>query len=270
MLALIAGTGGLPRVLAERARAAGDPPVVCALEAFPPDVPTDLPRLDFRLETFGTLLATLVEAGVDRLCMAGAVRRVPVEPARVDARTAPLMPRLAAALARGDDGTLREIIAIIEETGITVIGAEDIAPDLLPPPGIPTRAAPPEDAEAWARAGEAALAEMGAADLGQAVVLRDGCVLGREDEDGTAALIARFAPPAGTGAVLYKAPKPGQERRADLPLIGPDTASACAAAGFAGLIVEAGGVMVLDLDRVVGICDEAGLFLWIRPRRGEA
>ena len=69
---------------------------------------------------------------------------------------------------------------------------------------------------------------------------------------------------SGKGAILYKAPKPQQDQRADLPVIGPETARIAAEAGFVGIIIEQGGVMVLDLETVVQILDANDMFLWVR------
>ena len=305
MIALIAGTGALPGIIAKRLMAEGRLPAICVLEGFEPEVPPELPRITFRLETLGTLLAMLKEIGVTELCMAGAVQRMPIDTGKIDARTAPLVPRIAGALQKGDDGALRVIVEIFEEAGISVMGAHQLLPDLLPKGGVPTQRRPGEGHERDARAGEAALEEMGLADLGQSVVIRNGAVLEMEGPQGTAALISEFHPkpdpgePAsdpftwamdgvgdmlgqaadwlsgleadrasrpGAGAILFKAPKPGQERRADLPVIGPETALQCAEAGFDGIIIEEGGVMVLDPDQVVALLDRAGLFLWVRHR----
>lgn len=296
-LALIAGQGGLPPHLVRALRAAGETPMICEFRGTPSQVDAALPRLTFRLERLGSFLATLKDAGVTRVCMAGAMRRPEIDSEAIDDRTASLIPRLMAALAQGDDGTLRVFIALFEEQGFEVVSAVQVAPDLLPPEGVLTRAAPP-DLTVDLAAARAALAEMGAADQGQAVIVRGGTVLGREDARGTDALIAGFcAPPdegspaedpffgamdlvggvlgsaadwlsgtdrrtpKGSGALLYKGPKPGQERRADLPTIGPDTAARAAEAGFAGLVIEAAGVIVLDRDAVVETLDRHGLFL---------
>jgi UDP-2,3-diacylglucosamine hydrolase len=242
MIALIAGTGALPGVLVQALVAQGDAPVVCAMAGFAPDIPADL---QFRIETLGSLLNTLRGKGVTRICMAGAVRRPVINPAAIDALTLPLIPHLTAAMAKGDDGTLRGIIALIEAQGFDVVGAEQIAPHLLPP------------------VGEIAL--MGRSDTGQACVVAAGMVLDREDSMGTDALLARVrvAPRMADGAVLVKAPKPGQDRRVDLPVIGPETARG--AAGLAGLVIQAGGVMVIDLPQVVSVLDRQGMFLWVRP-----
>jgi DUF1009 family protein len=112
-------------------------------------------------------------------------------------------------------------------------------------------------------AGDAALHHMGAVDLGQACIVKDGHVLATETDLGTDALIRDQGQ---AGAVLFKAPKPGQDRRVDLPTIGPDTARNAIANGLGGIIIEAGGVIVLKRSELVGIMDQAGLFLWSRER----
>ena len=68
----------------------------------------------------------------------------------------------------------------------------------------------------------------------------------------------------GAGGVLFKGPKPGQDRRADLPTIGPETVLGAQNAGLRGIVLDAGGVIVLDRARVIEMCDQAGLFLTIR------
>jgi DUF1009 family protein len=73
--------------------------------------------------------------------------------------------------------------------------------------------------------------------------------------------------PAGARGVLFKGPKPGQDRRMDLPAIGPGTVEGAAAAGLGGVVVEAGGVMILNLAATVAAADAAGLFLWAREAR---
>ncbi|MEL6209835.1 MAG: UDP-2,3-diacylglucosamine diphosphatase LpxI, partial [Pseudomonadota bacterium] len=79
-----------------------------------------------------------------------------------------------------------------------------------------------------------------------------------------AGLAGERRPKGPTGGVFFKAPKPEQERRIDLPVIGLGTVQGVARAGLNGLVIEAGGVMVLDLAGVVAACDAAGVFLWVR------
>ena len=285
MLALIAGTGHLPATLFRRLSQEGRTPLVCALEGFVPEI---APQVTFRLEHLGSFLRQLRNDGVSQICMAGAVRRPEIDPTEIDDQTLPLVPRLQAAMAKGDDGTLREIIKIIEDHDLTVIGAAELVPDLLPPLGVLTRAVPSEIDEQNARLGDRTLQIMGTADSGQACLIKDNAVLAQEGPEGTDAMMLQFARSqeqplnfvddlvlsatdwvagrAGEakGAILFKGPKPNQDRRADLPVIGPDTALNASAAGLSWIVIEEGGVMVLELPRVRQILDAHGLFLWVR------
>ena len=300
-LALIAGTGGLPGALLTRLK---EPVILCEMAGYPAEVQFGGERLGFRVERLGAFLDALAARGVTRVCMAGAVKRPALRWWAVGPSTWPLVGRVVRAIRKGDDGLLREVVAIFEERGIAVVGAADLAPDLLPPEGVLTRVAPAERHRADAVRAEAVIEAMGRADMGQACVMAGGAVVVREDRSGTDAMLRKIGPrpaPAaeaegigwpvdmvgdmvagaadwlsdspesdlpGRGGLLFKAPKPGQERRVDLPVIGPGTVSGAARAGLSGIVIEAGGVMVLDLPEVVMACDSAGLFLWVRPHGG--
>lgn len=257
MLALIAGTGDLPPAIVARLNVV---PVVCALDGFVPSVPVDV---TFRLETLGSLLADLKTRGVTQICMAGAIQRPQIDPSMIDAATLPLVPVVMAALAQGDDGALRAVIGVFEAAGFVVKAAHEIAPDLLPQAGIATKATPLAVHRGDAGVGEAVVAQMGAADIGQACVICDGLAVATEGAAGTAAMLDSVT---ATGGILFKAPKPGQDRRADLPVIGLETVAQVVTAGLAGIVIEADGVMVLDYDGVCAALDAQGLFLWVRPR----
>lgn len=262
MLALIAGSGALPSELVLRL---DEKPYVCALEGFAPEnVDVDRP---FFLEHLGSVVAELKAMGVTEICMAGAVQRPRIDPSRIDGATLPLVPRLQQALVSGDDGALRAVIAIFEDAGMKVRAAHEIAPDLLPPLGCETQAKPSEQDLQDAHRGAGIVRAMSAADVGQACVVLRGQALAIENVFGTNWMLQSLThrPDAG-GGVLFKAPKPDQDRRADLPTIGPETVSAAVAAGLSGIVIEKGGVIVLDRDTVVAECDRLGLFLQVQER----
>ncbi|CUH77192.1 LpxI family protein [Tropicibacter naphthalenivorans] len=261
MLALIAGTGELPRAVV---RALPQRPLICALETSPPDFVT-ADRL-FRLEHLGSLLRWLRAQGVTQICMCGAVSRPDIRWQSLDLSTVFLLPSILRALRRGDDGALRIVIGILEGAGFDVLAAHEAVPALLLPEGIATRTAPGGEIAALARLGDRVSAEQAREDLGQACVIRDGQVLARETDSGTDKMLGGLPFGTALGGVLYKAPKPGQDRRADLPVIGPQTAARCAEAGLKGIIIEAGGVMVLDQTDVIRRLDAEGMFLWVRER----
>ena len=227
MRALIAGQGALPGLLAG---AIGDA-VVCEMEGFPSGLPDPLL---FRVETLGTLIETLRTRGVTEVCFAGAVRRPPLDPAAVDGATMPLVPRMLAALQQGDDAALQTVIAFFEEAGMAVVGAEALMPELLPAPGVLTQARPGERDRADARRAETIHAALAGVDVGQGCVVAAGQALAVESFGGTDWMLDSLAgprrPKGPAGGLLFKAPKPQQDRRIDLPVA----------------------------------ADAAGLFLWVR------
>ena len=262
-LALIAGRGALPLALVQ---ALATRPYICALDGFAPDGLT--PDLTFRIERLVPFLRHLNEHGITRVAFAGAVTRPPLDPALFDAATAQLVPQLLAAFAAGDDATLRAILVMFEDFGIAVEGIETLAPQLLPKAGV-LAGELPALAEADAARAEAVVAALGAVDVGQGAVVAGGLCLAVEALPGTDIMLAQVAAlpealrPRHRG-VFYKAAKPGQDRRVDLPTIGPATVRAVAAAGLGGIAFQAGSVICLDLPRMQAIARESGLFLWAR------
>lgn len=266
--AIIAGEGALPGLL--RASFGENGAVFAELEGFPADLP-GAKTLRFRIERLVPFLDSLLDLGVSRVCFAGAVRRPKLEAGLFDPRTAELVPRLLGAMQAGDDAALRAVIGIFEDWGLEVVGAGDIAPDLVPGPGVLAGTVGAGDERDAARAAEI-VAALGAVDVGQGAVVAQGLCLAVEALPGTDAMLdfvarvgAGLRPdPKGARGLLYKAPKPGQDRRVDLPALGPETLRRAAAAGLAGVAWEAGGALMLGREEMIAEADRLGLFLWAR------
>lgn len=261
MLALIAGTGALPGEVAQRL---ADKPLICSMAHFPPtSVRTEV---SFRLEHLGSFLEELSVRGVTEICMAGAVGRPSIDPSAIDAATMPLVPVIQAALGAGDDGALKAVIKIFEQAGFTVRSAQDVVPELLMEAGVPTRVQPGELDKADALRGAEIVAAMSAADIGQSCAVRARQAIAVENAFGTDWMLESLQKrPDGQGGILFKAPKSTQDRRADLPTIGPATVTMAARAGLSGIVLEAGGVIVLSQADVIDACNHHGLYLWLRP-----
>lgn len=260
MLALIAGQGALPGQLI---KALKTPALIAALDGFPPEGLT--PDITFRLETLGSFLAEMSARGVTEVCFAGSIRRSPLDASKVDTATAPLLPAIVEALQSGDDAALRTVLGIFEAAGLKITAAQEIDPALLPEPGVVTGKRPTDADERNAIRAAEIMKALGPADVGQACVVHDGQALAIEAHFGTDWMLdSLLRRPDGRGGLLFKAPKPGQDRRIDLPAIGPDTIARAAKAGLSGVVIEAGGVMVVDRDAAIVAADHAGLFLWVR------
>jgi hypothetical protein len=90
-----------------------------------------------------------------------------------------------------------------------------------------------------------------------------------EAAEGTDAMLARVASlpenirgtPSRRRGVLVKARKPTQDGKTDLPVIGVATVHNAAAAGLAGIAVEAGGALIVNRKAVIDAADAAGIFV---------
>lgn len=262
-LGILAGGGPLPGYLIEACRASGRAVFVVAFEGqADADVIGDAPHAWVRLGAAEDALGRLRAENVEEIVMAGPVRRPTLAELRPDKRAAKFLAR--GLLNKGDNGLLGAIVRTLEEQeGFRVVGADSVLGDLRAPEGAFGRIEPDPDMLEDIAEGARILRETGPLDIGQAVIVQQGLVLGLEAAEGTRGLVERCGPlrREGRGGVLVKLPKPGQEIRADMPAIGPDTVTAAAAAGLAGIAVGAGSTLVFDRETIVATADEAGLFV---------
>jgi DUF1009 family protein len=263
-LGIIAGNGALPRRLVERCRTAGRPVFVLAFEGEADQATVaGVPHAWCRLGAAATALDLLHANAVTELVLAGGVRRPSLSSLRPDWRAAKFFARFGYR-ALGDDGLLSAVVKELEREGFRVIGAEELlASDDLLAEGPLGRCRPSVEARADIERGLRLARAMGALDIGQAVVVQQGLVLGVEAAEGTDGLLRRCAGlrREGPGGVLVKAAKPGQEQRVDRPTIGPQTLVLAAAAGLQGIAAEAGMTLVVDRAEIIRAADLAGLFV---------
>jgi hypothetical protein len=216
-----------------------------------------------RLGAVSRILAALKEHGCRDLVMIGPVRRPSLLDLRPDAEGARLLARIGRAAFAGDDGLLAAVIRVLTEEGFRVLGAHEIIREAVAPAGVLTRTCPDAQAMSDVRRGVQVARLLGSADVGQGCVVQQGLVLAVEAIEGTDAMLKRAGAlrREGIGGVLVKLVKPGQDKRADLPTIGPDTLRYTAAAGLRGVAFEAKATILAERDACLAAADAAGLFL---------
>ena len=263
-LGILAGGGRLPGQVAAAARAAGRDVFLVGLEGFAePAVLAPWPHEVIRILAAGRIIAALREHGCKDLVLVGPVRRPSLLGLRPDAEGARILARIGRAAFLGDDGLLAAVVRVFAEEGFRVLGAHDILAEAIGPAGLLSRTAPDARAMADIQRGVEVARALGAVDVGQGCVVQQGIVLAVEAAEGTDAMLARCAGLTwpGPGGVLVKLVKPGQDRRTDLPTIGPDTIRGAIAAGLRGVAFEAGGTILAQRDEAIAAADAAGLFL---------
>ena len=262
-LGILAGGGSLPRRVAEAARDQGRAVFIVAFAGqHDPATVEGFSHSVLRIGEAGRIIAEMKKAGVVDLVMAGGVRRPSLSEIGLDWRGVQLFAKIGAG-ALGDDGLLATIGRELEREGFRVVGPNEILGSGTAAAGILGRHTPDAQADADIAHGLRVAKTLGAVDIGQAVVVQQGLVLGVEAIEGTDALLERVGPlkREGLGGVLVKIAKPQQDRRVDLPTIGPATVARAAAAGLRGVAIEAGATIVLDRAETVAAADAAGLFL---------
>ncbi len=267
---LVAGSGRLPAIVLNALKRAGTDVRLLALSDFDRGADSGISADSVSLENFSGWLTRLNAEGYRRIVFAGGASRPRIASGKGESnRSDAAIPDLFA----GDDSFVRSIVKLVEGHGFSVTGAHEIAPELILAPGIPTKRKPSaEDRLDVARAAEIVRA-LGAADVGQGAVVASRLCIALETVSGTAAMLETAARTIGAVnprpdvvcGVMYKAPKPDQEIRLDMPAIGPETVRQAAAAGLSGIAIEAGSVLVLDSLETVQAADRAELFIWSRP-----
>ncbi len=263
-LGIIAGNGSLPASLIRACQQSGRPFCVVALKGHANSelLPAGIPVKWIRLGAVGTGFAEMKRQKVQDIVLIGGVRRPSVKELCPDLRGLKFFAKVGMK-ALGDDGLLRAVIEEIESEGFKVVGIDEIMPSLLAGAGTMGKHKPTKEDKVDIERGIQVAKALGQVDVGQAVIVQQGLVLSVEGIEGTGSLIARTASlkRKGEGGVLVKVAKPTQERRIDLPTIGPDTVRSMAAAGFKGIAVEAGSVLVAEAQKTVALADELGIFL---------
>ena len=262
-LGLIAGAGGLPAEIADHCRKAGRPYFVIRLRGIADDATLGHPSEEIGIAELGKCFKVLRREGCEAVCFAGLVARPDFGALKPDMRGVAALPGIVAAARHGDDALLRRVLEEFAKEGFAIEGVHEAVGAMTLPLGLLGKHR--ADIE---RALEVAR-EIGRLDVGQGAVVCNGLVLAVEAQEGTDAMLRRVADlpvalrgvPGAFKGVIAKAPKPIQELRVDLPTIGVATIRGAAKAGLAGVVGEAGRLLIVDREAVIAAADEFGLFV---------
>jgi DUF1009 family protein len=252
-IGLIAGSGRFPLLFAQAAARAGRRVVAVGHEG--ETDPALAAQAWVKLGQVGHIVEALRGAGCTEAVLCGGIRKPKLFDVRPDWLGLKILSRMRSF---GDDAALRAIAAGLEEEGLRIVSPIPFVPELVAPPGPLGKRKLSDDQRADAAVGLAAARALGAADVGQTVVVRRGVVLAVEAVEGTDACILRGGQ-LGRGAVVVKARKPQQDDRFDVPAVGPRTLEALLQAGCSALAIEAGVTLVLDRAEMLSAADAAGI-----------
>jgi DUF1009 family protein len=260
-IGLIAGDGRFPLLFAESARKAGHRVVAVAHKGATDNAIESLADAVtwVKLGQIGKISAALKDGGATQAVMLGGVKKTRFfSEAFLDAAGLKVVARLAV---RGDDGILRGFAQYFAEEGVPIVDPTPFLQDRLAPEGVLGKHQPTSEELEDARCGLELARGIGRLDMGQTVVVKGRVALAVEAIEGTDACIRRGASLGKEGVVVAKAVKPGQDRRFDLPAVGPDTIQVMAEVKARLLAVEAGATLVMDLEEMVARANRAKIVL---------
>ena len=293
-LGLIAGNGRFPFLLLDAARAEGLEIVVAAIkEETDPDI-NDRAHTDsgihvhwLSLGELSRLIETFHREGVTRAVMAGQVKHKQIfSSIRPDWRLAKLLLNLRT---RNTDVLLGAVAKVLGDEGIELISSTAYLEPLLAKEGVLAGRPPDEEERRNIEYGLSVAAGLAAFDIGQTVVVAAQACVAVEAMEGTDATIERAgqlmktldveAPDAGEEDPLLetptlqrhltviKLPKPKQDMRFDVPVIGLRTLETMIRAGATCLAIEAERTLLFDREAIVRRAAEAGIAIVAMPRR---
>ncbi len=263
-LGIIAGGGELPMQVIEACKQEGRDFFVIAFENI-----TNLKKLSsiphevVNLGAAGKIIQKFKQENINEVLLAGGVGRPAFSKLQLDFTGLKLIARLMRLPSHGDDKVFSAIIKFLEGYGFKIVGADKILSALLIGKETIGEIEPDDIAENDIEIGMKAALKIGELDIGQAVIIQQGNILGVEGAEGTDRLVSRCTDlqTEGLGGVLVKMKKPSQDRRVDLPSIGVHTIENIHASGLRGVAVEAGGSLVINRQKVIKRANELGIFV---------
>jgi UDP-2,3-diacylglucosamine hydrolase len=258
---LIAGNGELPLLLASQLRARGYRVAAIAHRGVSRE------ELASRADSFhwvevgelGKIIAILKEEGAKRAVFMGGVPKTQFfSEARPDERAIRVLLRLKD---KKDDAILRAIAEELKSEGVRVVSPAPFLKEALAEKGCWTARKPTEREERDLTFGWKMAKKIGRLDFGQCIVVKEQMVLAVEAVEGTDETIRRGGRLGRGDVMVLKVCKPGQDRRLDLPVIGPTTVESLEEAGATALVVEAGKTIVVDKREVIEKANQKGICL---------
>lgn len=265
-LGIISGGGGLPCDVARAALAEGRGIHLIGIDGEADGEIENFPHSWIKWGEIGKLFATLHNENCREVVIIGHVKRPDLSKVRMDLGALKLLPFIMKLKSGGDDSLLSKIAGLFEDKGHKVCSVLDVVPALAADLGEMTSHRAGKINQSDLEKGLEVARAMGPFDVGQAVVVVNGHVIAIEGAEGTDRMLERCSTlqqwgRKGRHGVLVKVPKPQQDRRIDLPTIGPRTMELAVAARLSGICVAAGETVIAERERTLSAAETHGLFV---------
>lgn len=260
VLGIVAGQGQMPSLMATEARARGMRVAVAALEGMADMDPASYAdeHREFNIGKLGGIIKYLKSAGAGSVLFAGKVLKIRLYEGKVrpDLKAVGILMKIKD---RRDDSFMDTIFAAFEDDGLKLADMREFCGPMLVSEGLVAGRKPGKKEAKDAQFGMRMAKGVGALDIGQTVVVKEGNVMAVEAIEGTDEAIRRGGNLAGKGATVVKVIRPKQDPRYDLPAAGVDTLKAMSESGASLLVLEAGSSIIINPGEFARKAEELGI-----------
>lgn len=265
-IALIVGSGNLPQILINKLKESSVPFFVLAI--YGNTEPKTIEGVDstwVNIGEVGKAIDVLKNNDVTDISFVGHIKRPPLLSLKVDLQGMKILKSMGISkLSGGADNIHTVVMKVFEKAGFNVLPPESICPNILSPEGVLGKINPTKSDYKDIEIGKDILLKLGNSDVGQAVIVENGYVIGIEAAEGTNNLIKRcgdLKQEKESLGVLVKMKKSHQEEKIDLPTVGVDTIKALHHSGFRGVAMEKNNTLIIDINEVQRVSDSLGVFV---------
>ena len=260
-LALIAGKGAYPLLLARSARDQGVKRIFAI--AFKRETDPAIEQLVDEVKwihvgKLRSMLSLLKESGISQAVMAGQITPSNLFHLRPDLDTVQL---LASLKVKNAESIFGAIACRLSEVGVTLEPASLYMESAMPNSGLLSKRAPNDRERVDIQLGANVAKATSELDVGQTVVVKEGTVLAVEAFEGTDETIRRAGRVGGRDAVVVKVAKRGHDMRFDIPVVGLRTLKMLKRIRASVLAVEADRTILLEKEKIIDEADRLGLCL---------
>jgi len=256
-IGLLAGVGGLPVQFARAARGMGFTVIAVGVV---PGVDPELHNIanktyHISVGQLQQVLTTLKNEGVTEVTMLGKVTKelMFTGAVQLDQRIQTMLSKLTD---NSDDTIMLAFVRELAAEGFSILDQTALIKALMPLPGVLTIRQPSAEEQSDMEFGFKMAKEIGRLDIGQTVVVKKCAVMAVEAIEGTDVCIRRGGELGRGGVTVAKVAKPNQDLRFDVPAVGLNTLESMCQVGATALVIEAGGTLIVDREKVVKMAND--------------
>ncbi|MCL2182832.1 MAG: UDP-2,3-diacylglucosamine diphosphatase LpxI [Chitinispirillia bacterium] len=218
---------------------------------------------DFYITSVSKIIRHFKKKGVREVVMIGGIAQAKLRPsldvAKIAARLLFMKNR--------HKGVFTIILSMFDRRGVRVRSIQELMPELLIGEGPLGKTAPAAADIAAFDKNLGTILDYARTGEGQAVIIHNGEILAFENIKGTDDLAKRATEKRrmageGSGGFMAKIMEPGQDDRADLPVVGTGTVETIAKYGLSGVFIEAGRTIADDVADTIELADRLGIFVY--------